>query len=30
MSEGKDGAVEPAATRPGCRLPYEKPAVAWE
>jgi len=30
MSEGKDRAAERAATRPDGRLPYEKPAVAWE
>jgi hypothetical protein len=30
MSEGRDRAAETAATRPDGRLPYEKPAVAWE
>lgn len=30
MSDGKDGAVEAVAAPPGGRLPYEKPAVAWE
>jgi hypothetical protein len=30
MSEGRDRLVEPAAARPDGRLPYEKPAVAWE
>jgi hypothetical protein len=30
MSEGEGCAAERAATRPDGRLPYEKPAVAWE
>jgi hypothetical protein len=30
MSEGSDREAEPTATRPDGRLPYEKPAVAWE
>ena len=30
MSEGRDRAAESAAARPDGRLPYEKPAVAWE
>jgi hypothetical protein len=30
MREGEDRAAESAATRPDGRLPYEKPAVAWE
>jgi hypothetical protein len=30
MSEGKDRAAGEAAAIPDGRLPYEKPAVAWE
>ena len=30
MREGEDRTAEPAAARPDGRLPYEKPAVAWE
>jgi hypothetical protein len=30
MSEGKERAAETAAARSDGRLPYEKPAVAWE
>jgi len=30
MSEGKDPSAEPATGRKDGRLPYEKPAVAWE
>jgi len=30
VSEGKDRAAKAAAARPDGRLPYEKPAVAWE
>ena len=30
MSEGRDRTAESAAARPDGRLPYEKPAVAWE
>jgi hypothetical protein len=30
MSEGRDRAAESAPARPDARLPYEKPAVAWE
>ena len=30
MSDGEDCAADAAATRPGGRLPYEKPAVSWE
>jgi hypothetical protein len=30
MSEGEDCTAGPAVIRPDGRLPYEKPAVAWE
>ncbi|HSD66636.1 MAG TPA: hypothetical protein VLF95_08035 [Vicinamibacteria bacterium] len=30
MSEGEERAPDGAAPRPVGRLPYEKPAVAWE
>jgi hypothetical protein len=30
MSGGEDRAVERSATCPDGRLPYEKPALAWE
>ncbi len=30
MSEGEDRTAESAAARPDGRLPYQKPAVAWE
>jgi len=30
MRGGEDRAAERAAARPDGRLPYEKPAVAWE
>jgi len=30
MSEGRDPSADAAAGRQGGRLPYEKPAVAWE
>jgi len=30
MKEGEDRTAERAVARPDGRLPYEKPAVAWE
>jgi len=30
MSEGRDRAAESDVARANVRLPYEKPAVAWE
>jgi hypothetical protein len=30
MDEGRDPTAPKAASRPDSRLPYEKPAVAWE
>jgi hypothetical protein len=30
MSEGRDPSAGPAVARTDGRLPYEKPAVAWE
>ena len=30
MSEGRDPSARPAGARTDDRMPYEKPAVAWE